>query len=230
MTRDEFCKLHWNYYMLLEKDFLSTERYVTFDLGDNNLYDGPECQNPENSLLYSIEYIKQYQAICSEVDVLMKSICAEFGHNANDMRQYTSIILAQWEGIVNQKVRVNDEFEIIPFQNWNVDEYKSPDWWSPYNKVKHERLDHAKDANLKNVINALGGLYILNQYLVKYIADRDNQGKELNDDFVLDVPNDISKLFEMTNWTTVDTVIGRDSYTMSNRDIEKIFRNGGSEQ
>lgn len=33
MTRDEFCKYHWNYYMALEKDFLGIERYLTFDLG-----------------------------------------------------------------------------------------------------------------------------------------------------------------------------------------------------
>ena len=39
MTRDEFCKYHWNYYMALEKDFLGIERYLTFDLGDNNSYD-----------------------------------------------------------------------------------------------------------------------------------------------------------------------------------------------
>ena len=66
-----------------------------------------------------------------------------------------------------------------------VPTFKSPDWWSPYNRVKHERIDNFRNANLKNVANALAGLYILELYLVKFIGNRDRD---------LDVPNDISKL------------------------------------
>ena len=79
--------------MLLEEDFLTTRRYITFDLGDNAIYSGDDVLNPQNSKCYSIEYIKQYQAICSEVDVLMKSICNEFGYSADNMKMYTKKIL-----------------------------------------------------------------------------------------------------------------------------------------
>ena len=45
------------------------------------------------------------------------------------------------------------------FSHWSAaPNYKSPDWWSPYNKVKHDRLLYYKDANLKNVLNALAAL------------------------------------------------------------------------
>ena len=61
MTRDEFCKYHWAYYLVLEKDFLQTERFISFDLGKNYLYDKKGCTNYGNSMCFSNEFIKQYQ-------------------------------------------------------------------------------------------------------------------------------------------------------------------------
>ena len=39
MNREDFCRSHWSYYMVLERDFLDVERYVSFDLGENSTYD-----------------------------------------------------------------------------------------------------------------------------------------------------------------------------------------------
>ena len=216
MTRDEFCKCHWEYYLVLEKDFLEIERYVAFELGDNFLYTNNSATDNGNSECFSNEFIKQYQAICSEVDVILKSICKEINTNAtaNDMERYSDEILNIWSGIVQQKVKLKD-IELQPFSNWSRQpHYKSPDWWTPYNKVKHNRLANYKKANLKNTINALAGLYILEQYFAKYIGDRDD---------VKDVPNDVSKLFEMINFTTKDTVVGKDCYLITAEDIDNMF-------
>lgn len=216
MTRDEFCKSHWDYYLVLEKDFLGTERYVSFELGDNNMYIGSTPVNLQNSLTYSVEYIKQYQAICSEVDVILKSICKELSNpSANKMDTgYTPTILQKWPDIKQQKVKMKG-IELQPFINWEqAPNYKSPDWWKPYNDVKHERVNNYTFANLKNVLNALAGLYILENYLVKFIGDRDSN---------MDVPNDISELFEMVNWSTREKVIGRDTYITTSQDIEDMF-------
>ena len=221
MTRDEFCKCHWDYYMVLEKDFLETERYLTIDLGDNNLYDGNTPTDLGNSRAYSVEFIKQYQAICSEVDVIMKSICNELG-NVNDekMPQYTATILASsaLQNIANQKVKVKD-IELQPFKNWSSNPYKAPDWWPLYNGVNHERLTNLRQANLKNVINALAGLYVLGNYFVKYIGDIANSPD------IPDVPNDRSCLFEMINWQTKWEVIGKDFYNGTDEDIDRLFEN-----
>lgn len=160
MTREEFCKCHWEYYLVLEKDFLKTEPYVSFELGDNYLYNSDSVENPENSLTFSNEYIKQYQAICSEIDVILKSICKELGDvSSRDMLRYTNTILTNWNSIKMQKVKMKT-IELQPFLNWEKEpSYTAPDWWQPYNKVKHERLLNYREANLKNVVNALAGLY-----------------------------------------------------------------------
>ena len=215
MTRNQFCKYHWDYYLVLEKDFLETERYVSIDLGDNYLYVDGNIGDKGNSECFSNEFVKQYQAICSEVDVLMKSICKEIKPDsvANDMKDYTRIILEEWPNIVEQKVSIKDK-ELMPFVNWSKNpNFMSPDWWTPYNNVKHNRILKYREANLKNVINSLAGLYILEQYLVKYIGDRDRER---------DVPNDISNIFNMIDWTTRDTVCGKESYEIREDEIDEI--------
>lgn len=216
MTREEFCKCHWEYYLVLEKDLLKTEPYVSFELGDNYLYDSNSVENPENSLTFSNEYIKQYQAICSEVDVILKSICKELEDaSSRDMPAYTNTILTNWNSIKTQKVKMKT-IELQPFLNWEKEpSYKEPDWWQPYNRIKHERLLNYREANLKNVVNALAGLYVLENYFVKFIGDRDHE---------IDVPNDVSKLFEMIDYETKNTVIGKDSYLTTTEAIDKMFQ------
>lgn len=181
------------------------------------MYDGIEHDNCGNSKTFSNEFIKQYQAICSEIDVILKSICLELGNqSANDMKNgYTPIVLQNWVNINTQKVRFKD-LELQPFSNWQKEpNYKSPDWLTPYNNVKHERLCNYHKANLKNVLNALAGLYILENYLVKFIGDRDNDS---------DVPNDISLIFGMIDFETRETVIGKDSYLITSKDIEELWK------
>ncbi len=216
MNRDKFCCLHWSYYLVLEKDFLDVERYISFDFGDNYLYDSDHTvADYANSTTFSNEFVKQYQAICSEVDVILKTICKELGNtSADSMPDYTNLVLNQWSNLPNQKVRMN-AIELQPFKNWSSNPtFKSPDWWSPYNRVKHERIDNFRNANLKNVANALAGLYILELYLVKFIGNRDRD---------LDVPNDISRLFELIDFQTNNTVVGHESYLVTSQDITTLF-------
>ena len=202
MNRNDFCKAYWSYYLILEKDFLDTERYVTFDI--------------ENASCYSTEFVKQYQAICSEIDVILKSICEEVnsGSTANKMDQYSTEILSHWPNIGEQKVRMRD-IELQPLAEWtSATVYHPLVWWSNYNHVKHERLLYYKQANLRNVLNALAALYIFEQYFVKLIGERDGER---------DVPDDVSKLFEMMDYTTKHTVVGKDAYLVTTEDVTGIF-------
>ena len=56
--------------------------------------------------------------------------------------------------------------------------------------------------------------YILENYFVKFIGDRDSD---------MDVPNDISKLFEMVDFDTREKVIGRNTYITTDSDIDAMF-------
>lgn len=217
MNYYEFCDTFWSYYLVLENDFLGTERYLHFDLGSNALYSATvPCEDYGNSLVYSVEYIKQYQAICSEVDVILEAICKELGADkAETMAHYTEKILntEKWKSIVNQKVKMRNVV-LQPFEGWGLAREEKIQWWEPYNGVKHHRNKQSKEANLKNVANALAGLFILENYFVKYIGEK-------TDD--CDVPNDVSNLFTMVDWNTKDEVLGKNLYNGSDDSAEKYF-------
>lgn len=53
-------KNYWEYYRELEDEFLLTRRYVDF--------------TENNFATYSVEYLKLYQAVCSEIDVIGKAM------------------------------------------------------------------------------------------------------------------------------------------------------------
>lgn len=46
---------------------------------------------------------------------------------------------------------------LTPFSNFREED----GWWYIYNKLKHNRIDHYQKANLSNVLNVLGGLFLL---------------------------------------------------------------------
>ncbi|MDN0069719.1 hypothetical protein [Collinsella ihumii] len=64
---EQFTHDYWSYYRELEDDFLATRKYVSFD--------------PDNYSTYSIEYLKLFQAACSEIDVLGKSMAYAVNHS-----------------------------------------------------------------------------------------------------------------------------------------------------
>jgi len=55
---NSFVRNYWEYYRELEKEFLHTRKYIEYSL--------------DNFSSYSIEFLKLYQAVCSEVDVVGK--------------------------------------------------------------------------------------------------------------------------------------------------------------
>lgn len=149
ITKQEFILKYWKYYLSLEKDFMSLERYISFD--------------EKNYETFSIEFIKQYQSICSEIDAIFKLIA-----KGKKMDEYRKFLLDDefYKKIKDEKVTLVDNEKIIlsPFSDLNYD--KSIDWWTNYNGVKHNRLEENNyiNANFKNVLTSLAALYILELY------------------------------------------------------------------
>lgn len=152
---------YFEYYLELEKEFFSTESYVAIEKA--------------NYKTYSVHYNRLYQSICSEIDCILKEICKQIDSKskASKITRYYSIIINNMDKLKQETVYFNKQrIEIKPWKNWTKD--KSPTWWTYYNKVKHHRMEieeetnkqYYKYANLENVLNALAGLYILEQYFI----------------------------------------------------------------
>ena len=197
ITLESFYNNHWKYYLVLEKDFLKTQRYVEIDLGGDTSYiTNTKGTNIGNSRTFSIEYLKQYQAICSELDTISKIICEYLGYrDCKNIKEYTEVILDKYGDITSEVVEVLTlkHFELRPYEEWTKGEkYKSPTWWKNYNKVKHNRVKNYKNANLKNVISALSGLYLLELYFLRRLSTK-------GDRYIL---HDQSEIFNVIGWKT----------------------------
>lgn len=171
----DFFKRYYTYYLALEADFLSTERFVSID--------------PDNNKTFSVEYIKQLQSICSEVEVVSKYICSIINPNekCENFADCCKIIIDSNPLFhrASTKVPQMEELLIVPFLNWSytiVTDKKgekhinpnNPEWWIKHNKIKHNRqgidpdtkIAYYKYANQRNVLYALAALYILNSYII----------------------------------------------------------------
>ena len=179
-----FINNYWHYYQELENEFLQVRKYVEFSENNFNTY--------------SIELLKLYQAACSEIDVVGKILAAEV--NKDYKAEDKSSIYKWWfeiqdrcvlvEGeknyaLIENEVKLLDMICIKPWASFKVEKYfdkrnniryrclekyKTPTWWSDYNKVKHQRISLSKDdklkinytkANLKNTAYSFSALYIL---------------------------------------------------------------------
>lgn len=159
MTKENFTKLFWKQYLLLERDFLVTDEYVTIQ--------------KDNYKTFSNRYTYLFLNICSEMDSLAEEYCkvieGKSKIKANTIVKKLSEILEADPKLKMKACRTNDMYSgirLTPFTKFNED--LSADWWQDYNKIKHFRAEEPEVgipnyqlANLKNVLHAMAALYLL---------------------------------------------------------------------
>lgn len=192
MNPKHFDENYWSYYLNLESDFITTQRYVTI--------------NEDNFYTFSLEYVKQYQAICSEIDVVCKQYCLHLDglKETSNIKEYANIVLREKPNIKSQTVSIRNQsnIQLTPWKDWSIPpKYISPTWWSAYNKVKHNRtsLDNDtgqgnyKKANLENTLNALAGLLVIEMLFYKDLVEAEG----ISD---MTIPCRPSSLLKMDDW------------------------------
>lgn len=143
--------IHWNYFLSIESDVEHLARYVEF--------------TKDNFNTYSIEMTRLLLSASSEVDVVAKLLCKKINteSNADKINQYREIINETLPSIKSMKIILPKYgLKLTPWSNWKNDE--TPIWWIKHNAVKHQRDTNFKAANLKNVLNCVGALYVLLLY------------------------------------------------------------------
>ena len=189
-----FIRSYWDYYLELEEQFKSTSKYVAFDSYNKNTY--------------SVEYLKLFQAVCSEIDVVAKEIASRLDLSFKPDRNTT---IYKWgyvlqnclPDILTQKVVFNHEQIVAPWKNWMYEQYydsnnhlryrlkgnaKTLTWWKAYNDVKHTRtkttdngnINYSK-ANLGNLINSYAALFILESEYMFTLSEQQQPVEGIND-------------------------------------------------
>lgn len=198
----EFVKNFWSYYLELERQFLETKRYVEFSANNNKAY--------------SVEYLKLYQAICSEIDTVGKEIAADvvsgFVADKNtNIKKWGYNLQKVFGNIKDDAVIFYDIYTVKPFENWVYEEYdkKLPNgkmgkdlrivdqkqtiiWWRNYNDIKHQRIGLVSGkknfqlANQKNVVLSLAALFLLEW---KYLNHINTGGDSIEPSQIFSVAN-----------------------------------------
>ena len=136
------------YYRILENEVKMIMEYVDPSI--------------DNMKTYSLRIYQILTSICIEIENNFKGIlsanCIDKKENMCDYYQVNKFLkLDQYEVEI---IGTKDELYLKPFENWH-DEYKPLNWYQSYNGVKHYRTNNLKDANLKNLLEAISALSIL---------------------------------------------------------------------
>jgi len=146
---------HWNYLLAIERDVAELSRYVEFDA--------------RNFDCFSIEIARILLSCGAEVDVVCKGICEAVDptSTADNIHAYRTEIKSRFPGVPNFRVLLpRFGLTLTPWDEWNKAN-GVPLWWTGYNKVKHRRHAEYEKANLKNALNAIGGLFVMAIHLLE---------------------------------------------------------------
>jgi hypothetical protein len=150
---------HWNYFLALDDDMARFSRYVELTTA--------------NFEAYSLELARVLFAAASEVDVVAKMLCHQLdvSSRAANINQYRERIVTDQPLITQTRIHIpRFGLTLEPWNAWRKE--KTPLWWTACNKVKHHRHTHFSEANLKNALNAVAGLFVLLLFFHRVEAQR----------------------------------------------------------
>jgi hypothetical protein len=161
----------WFMYTKLERDFLDTSSYVALDKTHCNVWSERfgELLTRTGDLVDSFfRLMIDSKSLDGETTVtaLRAKITTEHARDANwfpkigDLRTTFEPIF-QLSGVeVEAGYGLTSFGKLIPFKDFGS---KSPTWWEPYNKVKHQIFQEMeKMSTLENSINALAAFFVIN--------------------------------------------------------------------
>lgn len=181
LTRKELEQRYWRYYLMLEKRFKESIEYVEL--------------HKDNYNAFSNGYALMIQSIGAELDTVFKEFCGFNTEDRKTIENYVQYILEEDPAIINRIIVLQGyDMEIQPFKTWNIEHAsQSLQWWFAFTKTKHNRFNQLKHANLENVLNILGALYMIEMMYLKKIT---------NDTQDVDIFDERSELFKIKGWET----------------------------
>lgn len=158
MTDKAASRLHWNYFLALERDLEVVSRYVEFSVANYNTY--------------SIELARLLLGAGSEVDVIAKLLCRQVtrGSKAEDINGYRTLLTHHLPELVDLQIRIpRYGLKLKPWEEWNGN-VGNPQWWTSHNNVKHERDKRFREATLQNAIFSVAGLLVLTYLYCRFLV------------------------------------------------------------
>lgn len=142
--------VHWRHYLSLEREFLEISQYIEI------------CE--KNFHVHSVKFSHLLMASASEFETVGGMVREKLGVNGTGINS-----------ILDAIDRIEGSFKAteigIPLHQLKLKPLEGcapknpPSWWTSYNKVKHHRTTHFKEANLQNSLMSVCSLLMI---LAKY--------------------------------------------------------------
>lgn len=173
MDRDEFLKVYWKQYRLLERDLIQTDDYVSIEKDNYNTF--------------SSQYTKLLLTTCSEMDSIAELLCGMYEDKVPfGIKNKLDVLIEEYPNLKKYRVNMKYPFDIKNIAPMVKFDDSVSDWWQAYNDIKHRRMERNEagrynytKANLKNVLYAMAALYISNRKLYDRLEDIGKSGEEV---------------------------------------------------
>lgn len=161
-------KSNWYYFCSLAKQLDQTTQYVDHSVVAGKIVNGET---------FSYEFAKILMLAASEFEVIAKQLCSASGltirKNAS-IAVISTAIIGKYPKIGNTVISTPFQ-KLQPLKDWAVvsdgNEFRVEglEWWNAHNEVKHDRNLKYKCATLKNCIDAMASLMVLELYLAEVL-------------------------------------------------------------
>ena len=168
--------LYWPIYKNIENEFLSIARTIHIDdkqlhvysskIGELLLRTVVEIESLSKKLFFENggEKSADYEQLMFDKDCLRY---LDYKWTLNKKKVIVSSHILYLEENTNRILR--------PFKKATSGRLNSDPWFSAFQSIKHDRVNNLEKSNIKNLIRALSGLFLLNVYNLDY---KQNLGKD----------------------------------------------------
>ncbi len=148
----------WSFVQSLQEDLLATSRYVEF--------------HEANQATFSVAFDKIILAAGSEINSIFEDLVPTEKGNLTISKAKAQILQKMPLITSTQAQLVKVDFPVLkPWENWGE---ANPSWWCKgYNKLKHDRSNHYRDATLEYALLSVAGLLILSLHAHRLITGAD---------------------------------------------------------
>ena len=162
MMSKSLVQLHWDYFLLMEKDLIEISETLELDKANFSAF-GPRI-------------LQLILAAGSELDVALKSfasiVAPESSANMRErpsMSDFKTMIADNaLEQFATATVKIlRSDIILSPWACVSEHLEKSIPWWDAYNKVKHRRTSNYSKATLEVGLNLVAALFIVDAYLAE---------------------------------------------------------------
>ena len=193
--------LYWPVFKNLEKEVLKLSNQIHFDdkqlsvysirISDLLIRSVVEIEAISKDLFFRLEGITP-----SEGDLYFDTHCIQLLEDKWKIGKKKLIISAPSFYFQNEEIKI-----ISPLHNANKRGTSSCDWKKAYQAVKHNRTMELCKGNIKNLLKALGALFILNIYFKDEVYNFEKDSKATN--FPINMGSDIFAI-KLHKWFSYD--------------------------